>query len=169
LGCGKYPTEQISSVTDDGGNTWAAYPAGVVFQGAIWYAKADTGGFKNVTINFSPDAKSECKLVEFSSTGTWATDTTTTATGNNTTPTGGALTPAVTSELFFCVSTVNESPVQTLNWAGATDISTPNVGSGAYGRVGIAYLISADSSAQTCAWTIASGTFWGVATAAFKP
>ena len=166
LGCGLYPGA-ISSVTDGGSNTWArAHNA--VYQGEMWYTVASTGGFSSVTINFSPDSKATCRLLEFNlSSGTIVRDTHNTATGTSTAPTGPALTPAGANELFIALETANDTPIPTLNWSGATE-KGHTVLSGNYGPFGFAYKISTGTAAETPAWTIGSSVAWGVGHAVFK-
>ena len=166
-------TNNITSVTDSGGNTWVRIRASAVSghysDGEMWYS-ANAMPVTTVTIQLGSAVVAAIAVQEFSGIATTnALDVSTGIAGTSTTPASGSVTPTASNDLavgFIAghgnVETINVTapgftalPQQI---SSATTIATERTG----------YQVLSSSSPQTFTGSIATAMYWASGIACFR-
>ena len=170
-------TISVSSVTDDGGNTYQAMPTGNPVYTAshnarteVWYSITTNANATGVTANFSASVDAAMSVQEHS--GSWAIDV------SNGTTAGSSTTQSSTSA---ALAGSTDLAIGCAGW-GATNETITSTGSGytattqrnstqSSNLVSIrsAYKYNGTSTGETYSATVATAKYGGAAVICFKP
>jgi len=164
-------TVSVSSVTDDGGNTYHAMPtgnpmyvSGHVNRGELWYSIAANANATGVTVTFSASVAAVISVQEHS--GSWAIDVSAGTAGDSSSASSGATaTLAGNSDLaigFVCAHNTGTYSSTGSGYTATTEHTNTPEG------ILSAYKYSASSGGETYTATLPASVYWACGVCCFK-
>ncbi|MGB6771183.1 MAG: hypothetical protein WBF51_04180 [Candidatus Dormiibacterota bacterium] len=167
-------TISVSSVSDDGGNSWVAmgygpmYSSGHNSRGEIWYTFATNANVTGVTGHFSATVNAVMSVQEH--TLSWGYDTSIGASATSTAASSGTSSALAgsTDLIVACVGDVNATTITSTGTGYTATAQHSSVTSGSTVDILSAYKYNGVSTGELYKATVPSG-YWTCGLVAFKP
>ena len=175
MGISSYgPSQNVSSITDNRGNTWTHVGSVVRSPGDdtldVYYAKNAAAGATTVTITMAQVENIGASILEYSGGHTTSPlVANSSGTGTSSTSTSGSITPGVDGCLILAFGTDQRLATTTVTAGSGYTLRSMHGTADNSVRIYSEEKIQTTSAATTASFSIGTSTTWGIIIAAFQP